>query len=82
MVLGFIAYEIFDLAIHAVKLGAYGLRGLVDGIHGAYWWIYGSDPPQKKFKGGSSEVAGLELRILELERQVSETQLTGGGKNE
>ena len=80
MVLGFIVYEVFDLAIHAVKLGAYGLRGLVDGIHGAYWWIYGSEIPEKKCKGGSSEVADLELRILELERQVLETQLTGEGK--
>ena len=73
MVLGFVVYEIFDIAIHAIKLGALGIQGAIGGIGGFYTWLY---PPLENLdeeKPSNTNVQELEMRILQLEKQLQST---------
>jgi len=73
MVLGFVIYEMFDIVIHAIKLGALGIQGAIGGIGGFYIWLY---PPLENVdeeKPPNTKVQELEMRILQLEKQLQST---------
>tara|TARA_Y100001970_G_C14093727_1_gene781454 strand:- start:426 stop:659 length:234 start_codon:yes stop_codon:yes gene_type:complete len=70
MVLGFVVYELLDITIHTIKLGALGIQGAIGGIAGFYTWLY---PPLENIdekKSSNTKVQELEMRIVELEKQL------------
>ena len=75
MVLGFVIYEMFDLAIHAIKLGGKGIKGAIYGIHGVYGWICGKKNNSEELIDEPVNVAELELRIMKLEKIIEESKL-------
>ena len=70
MVLGFVVYEMFDVAIHTIKLGALGIQGAIGGIGGFYAWLYPPPENSDENKSPHTKVQELEARILQLEKQL------------
>lgn len=74
MVLGFVVYEMIDLAIHAIKLGGQGIKGAVYGIRGLYGWVCGESSNGEELVDEPVNVAELELRIIKLEKIIEESK--------